>query len=509
MGLRRRDVLKGGLAAGALLVVDSHPVLSASLTTARGGGAERRSALFPGVRLVHADLHNHSHLSDGTGDPFAFHAMVRGEGIDVAALTDHGVAGFGRRDFCAPVPDAVGVENPCRSLLGMTDAGWQTTLELAAAANAPGRYAALPGFEWTSPHLGHMNVWFSEDWIDALSTGGVTEEGLAQIGVPLEVLELLLRTEFAELITDAEITDLITAIRDQEPAGMRLFYDWLLRRPGTGELGGGGDGLVGFNHPNREPAVFDDFAYDERIADRTVSLELFNRRDDYLFRGLADGMPSPLVACLNAGWRVGIVGTTDEHGTEWGTEQGKGRTAVWLRRLQRRGVREALLDRRVFATREPGLRLAATADGVPMGGTVPARRGRVSFAVDLDLGPERAGMPVAVQVLRPGTDVPEVTEVVLGEAARPDTRGPGDRPLRFDVQLDPDDGDWIVLRIADPATPSDAPAPFDHPCNDWALAYSSPWWFGDLRPGRRRVPITGRPRGRSTPAEPRWWLHEH
>ena len=129
--------------------------------------------------------------------------------------------------------------------------------------------------------------------------------------------------------------------------------------------------------------------------------------------------------------------------------------------------------------------------------------------VDLDLGPERAGMPVAVQVLRPGADVPEVTEVVVGEAARPDTRGPGDRPLRFDVQLDPDDGDWIVLRIADPATPSDTPAPFDHPCNDWALAYSSPWWFGDPRPGGRHGPITGRPRGRSTPDEPRWWLHDH
>lgn len=508
MHLHRRELLKGGLAAGALVVFDPNPALSASLATARGPGAQRRSALFPGLRLVHADLHNHSHLSDGTGDPFAFHSMMRAEGLDVAALTDHTVAAFGRRDFCAPVPDVVGQENPCRSILGITDAGWQTTRELANAANAPARYTAMPGFEWSSPHLGHMNVWFTEDWIDALRTGGITEEGLAQIGLPLELLELLLRTEFGELMTDAEITEVISAIRDQEPAGMRIFYDWLLRRPGTGELGGGGDGLTGFNHPNREPGVFDDFAFDERIADRMVTLELFNRRDDYLFRGLADGMPSPLVACLNAGWRVGIIGTTDEHGTQWGTEQGKGRTGVWLRGLQRRGVRGALLDRRVFGTREAGLRLAATANGAPMGGTIPARRGRVAFAVDLDLGAERAGMPIAVQVLRPGSDVPEVADVITGEAARPDIK-PGARPLRFDVQLDPDDGDWVVLRISDPETPSDAPAPFDHPSNDWGLAYTSPWWLGERRPGRRLGPATRRARGRSTPDEPRWWLHDH
>lgn len=508
MHAHRRDLLRGGLAAGALLVLNPSPALGSRLGTARGSGAQRRSALLPGVRLVHADLHNHSHLSDGAGDPSVFHSLLRAAGLDVAALTDHTVAAFGRRDFCAPVPDVVGQRNPCRSILGMTDGGWRTTRELATAADAPTRYAALPGFEWSSPHLGHMNVWFSEDWIDPLQTGGITEEGLARIGLPLELLEALLRAELGDLATDAEITEVIASIRDQEPAGMRRFYDWLLRRPGTGELGGGADGLTGFNHPNREPDAFDDFAFDERIADRMVTLELFNRREDYLFKNLADGLPSPLVACLNAGWRVGIIGTTDEHGAEWGSEEGKGRAGVWLRGLQRRGVREALLARRVFGTREAGLRLAATANGVPMGGIIPARRGRVTFAVDFDLGPRRAGMPIAVQVLRPGSEVPEVADVVAGQAATPGL-GPGDRHHRFSVPLDPDDGDWVVLRISDPATPSDAPAPFDHPSNDWGLAYTSPWWFGDPRPGHRRGPATARPRGRFAPGEPRWWLDMH
>jgi hypothetical protein len=65
---------------------------------------------------------------------------------------------------------------------------------------------------------------------------------------------LLLRAQFGDLMTEAEITDVSTAIRDQGPVGMQLFYDWLLRQPDTGELGGGADGLVSFNHPNRAKA---------------------------------------------------------------------------------------------------------------------------------------------------------------------------------------------------------------------------------------------------------------
>ena len=31
-----------------------------------------------------------------------------------------------------------------------------------------GRFVALRGFEWTTPHLGHINVWFSELWTDTM-----------------------------------------------------------------------------------------------------------------------------------------------------------------------------------------------------------------------------------------------------------------------------------------------------------------------------------------------------
>ena len=52
-------------------------------------GTKRRSRLFPGPFLVHADLHNHTTLSDGAGSPAAVFPSLRANGLDVAAITDH------------------------------------------------------------------------------------------------------------------------------------------------------------------------------------------------------------------------------------------------------------------------------------------------------------------------------------------------------------------------------------------------------------------------------------
>src|SRR5699024_1071173 len=111
-----------------------------------------------------------------------------------------------------------------------------------------------------------------------------------------------------------------------EATSMRTFYSWLRRDPDgwIGLFDGGADGIAGFNHPGREVLRFADFAYDRRLRDRMVSMEIFNRRDDYLFEGWDSGMSSPLVACLAKGWRTGLTGVTDEHGTEWGRPEGKG-----------------------------------------------------------------------------------------------------------------------------------------------------------------------------------------
>src|SRR4029453_1748318 len=99
-------------------------------------------------------------------------------------------------------------------------------------ADDPGRFAAIRGFEWSSPSLGHINVWGSPSWTEPLP--------LAADGVPPEL-----------------------AIADpgppEAPAAIVEFYRWLR---------GDAAALIGFNHPGREPGRFGRFRYDPELAPR-------------------------------------------------------------------------------------------------------------------------------------------------------------------------------------------------------------------------------------------------
>lgn len=415
----------------------------------------RASKLVPGTWLVHADLHNHTLFSDGDGDPAAAFASMRSSGLDVAALTDHAVLG-GALGALASV-----CGSGCTSVRGIDQASWEQSRALADGADDPGTFTAIRGFEWSSPTLGHVNVWFGQDWIDPERTGGLVGvegipgfldelgEGGTAIGEPLE-----------SLVTELPTTGL----------SMAGFYAWLRKQPG-GLLGGGGaDALAGFNHPGREPGRFAAFAFDARLRDRLVSLELFNRDEDYLYEGIDRGRTSPLTQCLDAGWRPGLLGVTDEHGTDWGTPLDKGRAGLWVTELSRAGVRRAMAERRFFATRERGLRVDATMVGVRMGGVVPHRSGPVTVELDVEGPSVPAGTPLRVQVLRSGSPVPVVTDqhdVVVPAADAP--------PIRFTTPVDVAGGEWVVLRIVDPARAGDPRAPAD--LGGRTIAYPSPWYL--------------------------------
>ncbi|MBB4695556.1 CehA/McbA family metallohydrolase [Paractinoplanes abujensis] len=387
--LTRRSLIA---ASGGLLVLAATPgsARAKTLNAPTAPGASRASAITQGTALVHADLHNHTLMSDGDGDPANAFASMREAGLDVAALTDH---------------------TTLFAIEGLSSSEWRRAGQLADAANDPGVYTAIRGFEWSHPLLGHVNVWYSGNFTDLGSS-----------------------------------------------SSMGKLYDFI---EGSG-------GISGFNHPGREVLRFNDFSYDAALRDQMVGLEMFNRGDDYLFDGWSSGQSSPLNACLNAGWRTGLTGVTDEHGTNWGFPEGKGRTGLWVAENTRNGVLEAMRARRFFATRVSGLRLDATASGVRMGSSLPFARGDVRFSVDLDRGPEWAGKPLKLQVLRPGTRAPEVVEVIDTTAGR---------TTEFTVPLDVADGSWVVLRVSDSTQANASPGPSGHPCNDWGVAYSSPWWL--------------------------------
>jgi hypothetical protein len=402
--------------------------------------------LFPGTRLAHGDLHNHTLLSDGTGEPELAFETMRAAGLDVAAITDHALY-----PGDSPLDEQHRLEHGY--LRSLTDAGWRQVAELASNAQRDGAFVALRGFEWTSPRLGHMNVWFSQHWTDSLSTRAYLPGDDHMAKLPPGVFERAGGT---------------TALGWGD-APMQAFHAWLRRAAAEG---GGDDGLIGFNHPGREPERFGHFTLAPDLRERAVTMEIFNRSDDYLVRGVETGARSPLVECLDAGWRVGLIGVSDEHSAAWGGTAGYGRTGLWVRELTPAGVREALLARRVFATRRRGFRLDAAANGVRMGGRLEHAGGPIHIVLDIDGGRDWCGKPLAVQLLGHGPVVPEV--LWAGTVCVPREEEP---PVHFDVDVPSQSTPWLVLRVSDPdlSETHEFQQSLDVP--GAAVAYASPFFL--------------------------------
>lgn len=402
-----------GVADAEALVLSAAPTMQPGArlgTPGPEGGADRRSRISRGTVLVHADLHNHTLLSDGAGDPEAAFPSMRDAGLDVAALTDHAIRGAGTEGTGAGGTPWIGLDR----------AGWRRTGAIADTYDRPGEFTAIRGFEWSHPQLGHVNAWFTEDFTDVATHGAM--DGL---------------------------------------------YAWLSRAARHNGVRGS-TGLAGFNHPGREDGRFAGFRYTPAVADQIVSLEMFNRTDDYLFEGVAAGRTSPLVACLNAGWRTGLLGVSDEHGEKWGFSGPTGRAGLWVTEHSRTGVADALRARRFFATRIAGLRVDATAGGQRMGSMLRHTNGPVEFVLDIAGGPAWVSRGLQAQVLRPDTPVPAVVDVVEVRC---------DNVTRFTVPMSIEDGNWVVLRIADPEARNHTPGPANHPANNGAVAYTSPWFL--------------------------------
>ena len=376
-------------------------------------GTSRRSPLFRECLLVHADLHNHTWLSDGAGDPGEAFAVMRRSGLDVAALTDHA-------KLDRPLDGARG--RLTRQLVGIDESAWRQAGELADAANEDDGFVAFRGFEWSHPTLGHVCVWGSDVFLAPFRTAA---------------------------------------------QGMRPLFDFLAGSPAAASA------MASFNHPGgRRTRRFGGFEFHPELRQRWVGLEMFNKTDDYAFAGVQSGRQSPLIQCLRQGWRPGLVGVSDEHGTDWGGSADKGRTGVYVRELTRAGVREALLARRTFASRVKGLRLAVTAGGVPMGEAARHRSGPLPVVVDIDMGPESWRNRVGLQVLRPGERVP-----VLAAAEEVRIPAAGEAPVCFAVDVDANDGEWLVVRVTDPEAAADAGTPPAYAGLGRSLAYASPIWL--------------------------------
>ena len=280
--LTRRQFVRSAGAAGALLA--ARPLRGLAATPLGGFapiGASQKSRLFPSGRfLVHSDLHNHSVISgDAVGVTEDAFPMMRAAGIDAAALTEHATMGKGLHgEFTCP-------SGGCKGVIGMNEDEWQALLPLADEHTVDHEFIAMRAFEWTTGTIGHLNVWFSENWIDALTVGGITDLKGAQHLDEVTPLPPELVDQFAVFPTTAVIEG---------------FYRWLQQPPDFPVLGGGSDAIASFNHPN-EYGDFENYRFVPELVDQIVSAEAINMGRDFFSWGVKEGQRYPLNALLNAG----------------------------------------------------------------------------------------------------------------------------------------------------------------------------------------------------------------
>jgi hypothetical protein len=103
-----------------------------------------------------------------------------------------------------------------------------------------------------------------------------------------------------------------------------------------------------------------------------------------------------------------------------------------------------------------------------------AHRGKpLDIELDIDRGPKWVGRKLWVQVIGPGKDDPRLLDVFPIHV-------PGDDKPVISFHVKPN-GDWLFLRICDPARKNDplGHAPFEDSTYGGAVAYASPWFFRD------------------------------
>lgn len=322
-------------------------------------------------RVFWADLHGHSSRSDGTATPAEYYEYARDfAALDVVALTDHdhwGLLPLSRH------PELVG-----------------EIVAAARAAERPGDFTALVGFEWTSWLHGHRNVvWFDEratilssldERFDAVAELHAALRGLPAISIP------------------------------HHPAGGPIALDWSTAL----------DAEV-------EPLVEICSAHGVSEAD-DAPRPIYSARRDAFAR-----------EALERGSRFGVLASGDSHDGHpglchlGGHYPTGGVAAVLADENSRPALLDALRARRVYATSGPRIVLRFALASHRMGEIVDARE-------------LQGEVPIFVQAL--GTAPIESIEVIRkgGRISRVEGGGSDDLTLSGSLAgLAP--GDWVYARV--------------------------------------------------------------
>ena len=297
-------------------------------------------------RILWADLHGHSGLSDGTGTPKDYFRYARDvAALDVVALTDH--------DHWGMQPLAVHPEL------------WEEIRRETELFHRPGEFVTLLGYEWTSWIHGHRHVLYFSDQGRVLSSIDPSYES------PLQLWEALRGTD--------------TLTFAHHSAGGPVATNWQI--PPDPELEPVTEivSVHGSSESMDSPAsiyspVSGNFVRD--VLDRGFQLGFVGSGDGH------DGHPG--LAHLNAA--------------------SGGVAAILSQELTRSAVLEALRSRRVYATNGPRIVLQVSLAGHPMGSVIDALAINNARPGDARLVVTAIGQGTLQQIdlIRPGTGIESI-----------------------------------------------------------------------------------------------------
>jgi hypothetical protein len=338
------------------------------------------------ARIRWGDLHGHSNLSDGTGTPDDFLNYARNiAGLDIVSLTDHDHWGM---QFLDEHPEL-----------------WEEIKATTLRHNEPGKFLAILGFEWTSWIHGHRHVLYFEDDGELLSSIDEKLENPAQLWGALRGQRAL---TFAH-----------------HSAGGPVATNW--DYPPDPEL---------------EPVTEVASVHGNSEA-RDGPYPIYNPVQGNYVRNV-----------LDRGFQLGFIGSGDSHNghpglADVGAPTGAGLAAILTQELTREGVRQALKQRRSYATNGKRIILRVALGGKPMGSLVEAGMGGsepVLYIRAIGTAPLRS-----IEVIRNG-------RLVLGIDAAEEWE------LHTSVKLERlEEGDYIYVRVIQ---------------IDQGAAWSSPFFVG-------------------------------
>ena len=267
------------------------------------------------------DLHGHSHLSDGTGEPEDFFEYARDiSGLDVVSLTDHDHWGV---RFIDQNPDM-----------------WARIRELTETYNDPGRFVTILGYEWTSWIHGHRHVLYFGDDGPVLSSIDPDYETPTQLWEGLRARELKALT-FAHHSAGGPIATDWSFAPDPE-------FEPVTEITSVHGCSEASDAPNGIYRPLRGNYVRD-------VLDRGYRFGFIGSGDSH------DGHPG--LAHLSS--------------------RTSGLAAILAGDLSRQGVLDAMHGRRVYATNGARILLQCALGGERMGASVPAPQPGESSAMFL------------------------------------------------------------------------------------------------------------------------------